>query len=373
MIEDAAKPPSQSNECNMDATPKRPVHDQQIFGYIRNISSVCQYLEERINYALQQSAALVAAPRKISISGVLNASLLGRIDKKIKAQFAAIEKLFTLDAGELDWGSCEITSIELLWDQLRESLDSALASDDSAEQHFKPILNNLDSIVFQCQSLTLSPRVNDILCNLRVGQPLDMDFAFSDAFPKDPKLCQRLIDELAQQSYVLNGGVVDTEQHIVYRTALTRRGQWMSIWRLLVFILLGLLLPFVLAFAGRVLPSWQFFQPSDFNLLLDNYVVILLGSGAHFAIAALKAAKAQSRPSFQALYDWVLWVHIRETKIFTGIAYIWTGYLLLSFGIHGLSWSSAFFAGYSIDSVTELFLGRFEATAAAETKLLTKT
>jgi hypothetical protein len=101
-------------------------------------------------------------------------------------------------------------------------------------------------------------------------------------------------------------------------------------------------------------------------------VLILLGSGAHTAISALKAAKAQTRPSFLVLHDWVLWLHVRQSPILTGIAYIWVGYLLLSFGMHGLNWSSAFFAGYSIDSVTDLFLSRFEATVAAETKLLTK-
>lgn len=44
---------------------------------------------------------------------------------------------------------------------------------------------------------------------------------------------------------------------------------------------------------------------------------------------------------------------------------------MLFFGIHSLNRYSAFFAGYSIDRVSELFLGRFETTVAAQTKLLT--
>jgi hypothetical protein len=203
-----------------------------------------------------------------------------------------------------------------------------------------------------------------------------MDSAFKDEFPQAPERRKRLIDNLAQQANVIEGGVVDADKGKIYRVAPTRRGQLMSVWRLSLFILLGFLLPLALAFGRKLLPvdetvsgNWP---SGSLQTLLDNYVLILLGSGAHFAVAALKASKIQTGLDFQALNDWVLWVHVREVQIFKGIAYIWTGYILLSFGIHKLDWYSAFFAGYSIDSVTELFLGRFEATVAEKTKLLTK-
>jgi hypothetical protein len=371
MSENPAKPASETEQSVSDASPMRAMHDRQIFGYLRNIRAATQYLQRRIADALQQSAALPAGQRQDYIKGVLSDPLLHRVSAKIDKQLVAIEDIFAADAVELEWGADEVTTIELIWAEVKESLATPIAANDSAEQHLKPAQNDLDRIVFYCESLTLSPRINDILPNLRVGQPLDIDFAFSEEFPQDAQLRKRLIEELAQQSFVLKGGVVDADQGIVYKTALTRCGQLMSLWQLLAVLLLGFLLPYALAFGGKVFSGWPF-QPVSLDALLANYVMILLGSGAHLAVESLKAAKKQARPSFHALHDWVLWVHVRQAPIFKGIAYIWTGYLLLSFGFRDMNWSLAFFAGYSIDSVTELFLGRFEATVAAETKLLTK-
>jgi len=352
-------------------TTGRTENDRRMFGRLRNIRSACQYLQGRIAEVLKESAAMSAKQRRDHIADVLDHAVLHRIDHKIEAQLRAIETIFDVDATELEWGSDEVTSIELTWAEIKESLASAIAAAGNAEQQFKPVQDDLDRIVYCCASLTLSPRINDALQNLRVGQPLDIEFEFGEEFPQNLDLRKRLILELAQEAAVLEGGVVDADQGVVYKVASTRRGQIMSLWRLIAFLLLGLLLPLALAFGGKALPNWPFKVGSVYSLVA-NYLLILLGSGAHFAIEALKAAKQQTRPNFQALTDWVLWVHVREAKIFRGIAYIWVGYLLLTFGIPGLSWSTAFFAGYSIDSVTEVFLGRFEATVATQTKLLTK-
>ncbi len=369
MSEDADSPTLSSDNAS---PPKRSLNDQQLFGRLRNIRAACQHIQEQIAFALQQSASLTASQRKDAIKAVLSDAMIRRVGESIAEQFTVIEKIFADDPSELDWGADVVTTIELVWAQVKDSLTVAISAADNAEQHFKPVQSDLDRIVFYCESLTISPRINDFLANLRVGQPLDIDFAFKDEFPQDAQLRKRLVDDLAQQGFVLRGGVVDADQGIIYRTALTRRGQRRSLWWLILAVLAGFALPFVLAFGGYKLSGWPF-KPEELNGLLSSYIFILLGTGAHYAIAALKAAKAQTRPSFLALHDWVLWVHVRQWPILVGLAYIWTGYLLLSFGIHGMSWSSAFFAGYSIDSVTELFLGRFETTVSAETKLLTST
>jgi len=208
--------------------------------------------------------------------------------------------------------------------------------------------------------------------NLRVGQPLDIEFEFGKQFPKNAEMRRRLLLEIAQEAVVIDGGVVDTEQGVIYKASPSRTGQLASSWRLSALLLSGFLLPVALALGSKVIPDWPF-ALKDLHSLLANFAFILLGSGAHLAVAALNAGKAKTHPSFQALNDWVLWVHVREAQIRKGILSIWAGFVLLSFVIHGLSWSSAFFAGYSIDSVTELFLGRFETTVALKTKLLTKT
>src|SRR6266852_3387541 len=50
-----------------------------------------------------------------------------------------------------------------------------------------------------CATLSLSPRVNDILMNLRVGQPLDFEFEFGQEMPQNADLRKRLFLELAQE------------------------------------------------------------------------------------------------------------------------------------------------------------------------------
>ncbi len=109
----------------------------------------------------------------------------------------------------------------------------------------------------------------------------------------------------------------------------------------------------------------------DLKRLYITYIFIFIGSGADVAIDALKVARAQTRPSFQALNDWILWLHVHFTSILSSLAWILLGYILLSLGMPSLEWKSAFFAGYSIDSVTALFLARFETTVKAKTRELT--
>jgi hypothetical protein len=355
-----------------NVTPDRTENDRWMFGHLRSISSACQNFQGCIASALQESASMPTALRTASIAGVLNSALLDAIESRIASELKAIEKLFVIDVLEFEWASAEVTSIELNWTHAKASFASAAAATDNQEQKFKDIENDLDRIVYSCMSLTLSPGINDVMKNLRVGQPLDVEFEFGEEFPKSAELRKRLLLKIAQEAVVIDGGVVDAEQGVIYKASPSRSGQLASSWRLTAVLLLGFLLPFALAFGGKVLPDWPF-ASKDLHSLLANFALILLGSGAHLAIAALNAGRAQSHPSFQALNDWVLWVHVREAQIFKGILSIWAGFALLSFGIHGLSWSSAFFAGYSIDSVTEVFLGRFENTVVAKTRLLTQT
>jgi hypothetical protein len=349
----------------------RTKNDRWMFGYLRSVRAACQYLQGRIADTRQKAASMPEATRPAFLITSLNEELFGEVNEKVAAQLNSIDALFAEDVTEFEWAADIVTSIDLIWAQITESYGIALGTTTDRDLRFKDIGDALDRIVFHCESLTLSPHINDAMHNLRVGQPLDIEFEFGNDFPKNPDLRERLIEEIAQESVVIQGGVVDAEQGIIFKVVVKRSDQVMSSVHLLGWLLGGFAFPFALAFAGKWLKDWPF-NLSDLRMLITNYVLILIGCGAHFAVEALRSAKTKGqRPSFQALNDWVLWVHIREWQIFKGIAYVWLGYILLSFGIRPLSWSSAFFAGYSIDSVTELFLGRFDAVVAKQTKSLT--
>jgi len=66
----------------------------------------------------------------------------------------------------------------------------------------------------------------------------------------------------------------------------------------------------------------------------------------------------------------VLWVHVHYFSILWGLGWVLVSYILLIFAMPKLELLSAFFSGYSIDSITALFLSRFETTVKTNTQVL---
>ena len=355
---------------------ERSEMDRRIFGLIREIRAACQYLQQLIDDLVPVVSALPVGERCTHTRSVLSHALLTRVGGKVDEALLGIRHIFARSSTEFEWCGDEYTTIDLDWSEIKEAVRATAAAQTYDEAALKRLSKDLDLVIFRCVSLTLSPRVNDILGNLRIGQRLDIEFEFGDEFPKGRELRTRLLQELEQQSAVIACGVVDADAGVIYKAERSRQRQLLSAWRLFGWMLLGALVPILLAEAGnQKLANWPFHM-SDLRWLLQDYVLIFIGCGAHFAIETLKAAKAAKRRTFQPVTDWVLWVHIREAQIMKGILYIIFGYILLVFGLNKggnkLDWTSAFFAGYSIDSVTELFLDRFTTIVSARTKELTK-
>lgn len=342
------------------ATSGRKPNDQRIFGHLREIRAAAQCLQDSSAEARKRAGGLDAALRVASITEALSPALQQRLDAVVTPQLDAIRQLFVADVEEYDWCSDAVATISLTWARIKELWPTAGMKWDEIVQKLDEMNPKLDQLVYDCASLTLSPRVNDVLCNLRIGQTLDFDFEFESELPKDSELRKHLLLELAQEGGVLQAGVVDAEERVIYKIAESRKQQIWSAVRLVLWLLAGaILIPATLAILKSHNNNWQSILPT----LLEDYALIFAGSGAHLAVEAIKAAKAQTRPSFQAINDWVLWLHVRETKVFWGFAYVWLGYVLLtmSTSIDKLNWEACFFAGYSIDSVVELLLGRFES------------
>jgi hypothetical protein len=320
------------------ATAARTDNDRRMFGFLREIRAECQYLQNFIADTLKRASPIAADSRAAYISKALRADLLGRVDQAVTQQLAAVKSLFDIDAQEFEWCADDVALITLKWSETKD-LWLGIVGGYEADALASQIDDALDQIVYECASLSFSPRVNDILCNLRIGQPLDVEFEFGVEFPKNPELRKRLLLELAQEATVLTYGIVDVDQGVIIKVATSRVAQLRSAWHLLGWLLVGAIIPIALAFGDRVLDGWPL-KFTDLERLLVNYVLILIGSGAHLAIDALKAAKAKTRPSFQAIDDWVLWLHVHESQTRNGIFYIWVGYILLSVGIPKLDWSS---------------------------------
>jgi hypothetical protein len=350
-------------------TSKRTPNDRRMYGYLREIRAACQYLQVFLAGTLKRAAAMEVDPRKVFLTKELGATMRTRVGQIIEPQLQAIRGVFDTDVTEFEWCAADITRVDLIWSRVKDLWPTGGEEFVQLEQQIKQIGIELDSIVYECVSLTMSPTVNDLMGNLRIGQPLDIDFIFDKEFPNDPALRQRLLEELAQEPQALDCGVVDVAQGVIYKIAASRKGQRKSIWHIVGLLVFGLLI----LMAAPLGSQWIQGLPDNLSnrkLLLVDYGLILLGSGAHLAVEALRAKKNNSRPNFQALNDWLLWVHVRESQIVKGLLYIWAGYALLVFFVPGLTPIAAFFGGYSIDSVTELFLERFQTVSKLETDAL---
>lgn len=343
-----------------------------MFSIIREIRASARFLQDAVAQALDRASQLSYSERDAYLSEALPAALLARIAALIGAGLAEIEGLFVADVAEREWCSGEIATILLTWQTAGDQWPASGLPFEKTQQRLTQIGVLLDRIVYQCESLTLSPSINDIMDNLRIGQPLDFEFEFGPELPKDEKLRERLFQELAQESKVIASGVVDADQRVIYKAAASRAAQrWSVVQLIAAWLAGGVVVPLALAGIGRVSSEWPI-KWDNLEALVVNYVLIAVGSAAHLFVEALKTERAQTRPSFQAMHDWVLWLHVREWQMLWGIGWLVLGYVLISVGIPGLTWQAAFFAGYSIDSVTEVFLNRFSGTVKAQADAIIK-
>jgi hypothetical protein len=362
---------SNTSASSTPATSGRTQNDCLSFGLLREIRTDAQYLQNLFEETMGLASKLDAAGRAALMDRVLGDRMQARINYPISRNLDAFEVLFAADNVQREWGSDAIESIRLNWLQVIDLWPNAALTYDEQRQAIDQAQVCLDQIVYQCASLTLSPRVNDTMINLRVGQPLDFDFVFGSELPRSADKRKRLLLELAQEGGVLGSAVVDVEQGVIYKVAESRQEQRQSAYKLVALLVLaGAIVPLILAWASTLTNQLPF-SWADLPRLYMIYVVVFLGAGAHVAVDSLKAARAKTRPDFQAMNDWVLWVHVHYISILWGLGWVLFGYILLIFAMPKLLLPSAFFAGYSIDSITALFLTRFETTVKTNTQALT--
>ena len=320
---------------------------------------------------LQQASQRAAGDRDDFIKEALDPALRDRVDGIITRGLVEIRSIFAADVAEYEWGAADVATIELTWNTVKDVWPPPKTPFEDAEPRLKQIDSELDQIVYQCESLTLSPAINDAMENLRTGQPLDLDFEYGPDLPKNENLKNRLVLELAQESNVIVSGVVDASQRVIYKASSSRAEQRWSVVRIgIAWAVIGLAAASIAALITNQLNQWPPMWTVLRNLLA-NYVALTVGAGAHWLVEAVKAQRAQTKPSFQAMNDWILWLHVREYEVLWSLVWLGLGYVLMSRTIT-LNLSSAFFAGYSIDSVMEVYLQRFTATVQKKAEALVK-
>ena len=345
---------------------QRTDNDRRIFASLREISAAAR------NWQNELTAILDSPPSTTEAQQAMVAAQLKRkpqVETYVQNSISAIRGIFATDLSEHEWGAAVLVDLDLGWQDINNgwALDPAKAA--AALDTLRHVRDKLDKIIFTCLSSTLTPDINDRLRNLDVGQPLDLNFVYGPDFPRDADLRQRLILEMVQERGVIANGCFDAQNCMIYRIAPSLKTRRKAIWNVSFFILGGLFLAAAACFLKLVIPAWPI---KAYNYAtLANYVALFLGAGAHVLIDALKQKRAQTKPSFTAMDDWVLWLHVHQMSVIYSIAWADLGFLLLTFFVPTMDAKFAFAAGYSIDSVTELFVTKFESVmgdAAAQLK-----
>lgn len=349
----------------------RTSNEQHMFGFLREIRASAQNLQLILIDVQHAVVGKDVAGRAAAYAKLLtkNATVSATVMATAQKALDGIRTLFTVDAGTHDWCSDDIIHIETQWTQIKNEWPSAASGIDDVEAAIPLLLPMLDSVVYKCESLTLSPRVNDILANLRVGQGVRFLSIFDDELPASVELKQKLFVGLVEQSGSITNGYLDEDNRIIWRVAASRARQWWSVIRLGLLFLVGFGLLLLACWLGTAfsMEGWPF-RLDDVRARMLALGLVFVGGFIHLIIAALKDARAQSQPLRSPWNDWVLWLHARESRLAASILTLFVGYAGLSSASTSLSWQTAFFAGYSIDSVIDVVLDRFDRFAGAQTK-----
>lgn len=165
-------------------------------------------------------------------------------------------------------------------------------------------------------------------------------------------------------------GIVDTQTGLIYRSS---QHAWR---RALSFLLIAITTGVGALVFGLVLPSASWipgFPAIDGAPLLSAYAYALAGSAVHLGIDAIKRIRSSQNSPDLAIDSWIIWVHVREIYVCAGIVLV----AIAAFGViatvHRTDPLTMFLAGYSWDSLQEVFIPRFVKTVSTRTSdLLTQ-
>jgi hypothetical protein len=205
----------------------------------------------------------------------------------------------------------------------------------------------------RAQILTFPDLVNQRLQDMHTGEQLDFFHEFADEFYK-PEFLPIAWRYLREHPDRINGFM--SENGIIYRAS-PFAPRFLSSLLIAGIVASG----FVLIWVAGVL---NYFPLPSVDVLFRGYIAIMAGGLVHTFVDVWKQFQTKPDHATNMLGNWILWVHVKQVSIVSGILTLWAGFIILvaiqQIGDAG----AAFFAGYSIDSFIGLFLVRFTDTAS---------
>jgi hypothetical protein len=264
-----------------------------------------------------------------------------------------------------------IDKIKNRWSDIQrdESVFENLSSSDhhiidKMKQNISDIKDSLCNICNQCYYFTIPFRLNEILNNKRIGEGLNFynDF-LEDDFCSETE-AKTFFKWLSIQPKIISG-VIDAENGMIYKSSDDQRRQWLSYVVSFILIGIGAIAVFFLTPSiAQIIPDFPLNTLTSLTFLIP-YMFIIFGGIIHILIGIIKENKYNTNTSRKAFTSWFLWGHINEMSLWTGIIMLWMGFVGLLW-LKQYDWFSALATGYSIDSVYDVFVGRFEKAVSTK-------
>jgi hypothetical protein len=349
---------------------------RRLNGLIRELRVEAQDLQRSLVEVTRTSTLADAGSRSAELHAALveAAAIYDTADQHVRECLNDIRRLFDDSADLYDLAGDEVATMRALmqrvartWPRLPAS-DDPRALDEAGAIHQATVAAGfLDEVVFHAGLVTIPIRLNAHLRELRIGGALRFDDMFADELPSEAaraKLLRYIGDHPATVD-----GLVDLNHGVIFRAARDPARRWASYGLQLLVFLLGEGVVYALTHVGEwfSLPDWPI-PPTRFSELSIAYLFLALGAVVHTLVDWLKRQRDVNRSDRMTLGDLMVWLHVREMAVVTSILYLWIGVVGAAFALDNVAWQTAFFMGYSIDSVVDLFLQRFSVTATAATQ-----
>ncbi len=260
-----------------------------------------------------------------------------------------------------------------LWEQMQIC---PLLVDPAGDYEAQDQLNYLDTLddqirkmVFVIGSETIPSRLNDWLQKAQPGYYVPFHLVFEDEIPV-PEDRLRLLNTLSWSPRVIQGGVVDAANGLIYRYESNAVWMWTTNALLVVIVVaasLGVRFTSLLNFPGTA------FIPTHASDLLLWWGFVLIGVFVHTLVGNQKRAKsAGGLPPIYALSDIGLIVNARLGQILMKLALALTGFFgfVAATPVDKITPFACLLVGYSLDSIIELFGASLDSQAAAQVESL---
>jgi hypothetical protein len=340
------------------------------FGYVRDIRVNAQDLHDLLSSLSKKNEIANTSTKSSEIKEFLQktAPLFKKNEEQIKEHLDVIPHLMKEESSIYDYLGDEIGIIENLWNRCTLELSLILKAEDESllSSQITAAQSLLEDIIFHAGLISIPSRASQHLDNLMIGQPLDFHETFKDELPKKEDRL-KILQYLSTHPGSIEGIVVP-EKGIIYKASRDPSRVCFSLLLIGGMVLVGALG----CYFAKDITGWLRISLPQYTVgksIFTAYLLIMLGGLFHIGIDALKQVRSGEK-EFLALEKGFLWIQVKEVPIIMSIFSLWVGLLFLIFYSTTVDWKVAFFVGYSIDSVVDLFLKRFTASASTSLESL---